>query len=128
MGNEFGKDILSGDNFVVLGKISPDGAAQNISPCPVRVVAASEESKTVQKYEVSKIEDYAAMFKGRVDHQADDGPGWSWDGYQYFHPALKDEDHLVAYESKWDCLCALLVALTKDLVAEGFGPDSEVAS
>lgn len=128
MSNVFGKDILSGDNFVVCGALTPAGAVENIAPCPVRVVAASAESKTAQKYQVEKITDYATMFNGRVDHQADDGPGWSWEGYQYNHPALKDEEHMVAYESKWDCLCALLVALTKELIAEGFGPDSEVPS
>lgn len=121
-----GDPILSGDNFVVMGPTAE--ADDPLEACPVRVIAASLESKSIGKWQVEKLEIYAHQFKARVDRQGDSAPDWSWEGWQYFHDALPDAEHMVAYASKWDCLCALLVELTKDLIAEGFGPDSGIAS
>ncbi len=117
--------IAAGRTTEAIGVVAHGPDVVSAPPtCPVRVFKASETSKAVQKYRIGDLERYAGRFGGRVDRQADSGDGWEWEGYQYNHPALKDEDHMGAFESEWDCLCALLEAITKDLIDEGFGPES----
>ncbi len=89
-------------------------------------VPASEESKGIASWRLGDLRTYAKAFGGSVQHfsDCDDDAGWSFEGFTFNHPALKDADAEVIYASEWDCLCALLEAITKNLISEGFGPES----